>query len=128
MADTSTKTIADLQKGDTCYMFGGFPRGATGGIEVEVTTAGRAYLHVRRAGASADTRAVKFCRQSGIEAADTNYKRLLVLDRDAYLARQKAIAAHAKLRRNIGAVLPDDVTLADIEAAAALLKIDLNEK
>jgi hypothetical protein len=119
-----SKKISDLAVGDAAYAFGGFPRGATGGAEVIVTRVGRAYVCARRPGEQYD-REIKFSRETGVEAADTNYKRLLVIDREAHMERSWVNAAYHRLRRELPLNPPDGITRADLEAAARLLRVDL---
>jgi hypothetical protein len=120
------KSVESLQVNDTAYVFGGGGgrRGATGGTEVKVIKVGRTYLYAKSP-SSKHGEEIKFDRKTGVEADVDNYKRLLVVDRDAYIANQNSQVAYSKLRQALGHKKPDGVTLADIEAAAKLLGVAL---
>lgn len=129
----SDKSISSLKVNDTAYMFGGPNRGgrsgATGGIQVSVRKVGRSYIYVARAkpggtsGWSEDE--IKFDIKTGIEADVDNYKRLLVVDGEAYQAELNTQIAYSKLRSAFPTRKPPNLSMADIQAAAKLLGVDL---
>lgn len=125
---TETK-ISDLQIGDACHMIGGHYN-KNEPVKVAISRVGRSYLYVRawENRTRPDAREFKFHAESGLEAIDSNYRRKLVIDIDAYQAAVNASTTYAILRKKLPMHLPPDVTAEDIIAAAALLKIDLTTK
>jgi hypothetical protein len=121
------KNVSYFVRGDTVYMFGGRPGGATGVVEAKVKKIGRSYLFTTLPEdfEDKDGREWRFDRNTGLEVVESNYKRKLVIDRDAFYLAQKTHVAYSNLRQAMAGKLPEGVTLADIEAAAKLLRFEI---
>jgi hypothetical protein len=123
------KKLSDLKVGDTVFVVEATWRrdDPIATRHAMVLSMGRKLITVESKWGKPD----KFDKESGIQSSTTNYKDRIYVSQEAYEAGRALTKAFGKLRSYFGGYggpLQPGVTVEDIMAAAALLKINMEKE